>query len=357
MTGAVARLLAGQRAYEFRRSLEFQIPTLGGINRTENRIGPQRRGREKRLDFALELNDVCKRYGAHVAVDRLSLRAVTGQILGFLGPNGAGKTSTIRMIMSIIYPDSGEIRVLGKSRAVELKDRIGYLPEERGLYRRMSVEQTLRYFGKLKGMDNATLRTRIPERLEQVELLKWRRHRVEALSKGMSQKLQFLATILHDPDLVILDEPFSGLDPLNVETLKNLMIELRTRGKTVLFSTHQMELAEKLCDRLVLINRGRKLLEGALDDFQARLASRTLLIEGEGDFAALGRIPGAYLAEATATRARLELTDGVDVNSVLRIALGAARIQRVETHKPTLHEIFVQLVGADQAAAGGAAHG
>lgn len=308
------------------------------------------------MENALELNDVCKRYGAHVAVDRLSLRAISGQILGFLGPNGAGKTSTIRMIMSIIYPDSGEIRVLGKNRAIEIKDRIGYLPEERGLYRRMSVEQTLRYFGKLKGMSSAVLRTRIPECLERVDLLKWRRNRVEALSKGMSQKLQFLATILHQPELVILDEPFSGLDPLNVEMLKELMVELRNEGKTVLFSTHQMDLAERLCDRLVLINRGRKLLEGALEDFQARFASRTLLIEGEGDFSPLGRVPGAYLAESTPTRARLELTDGVDVNTVLRMALNTARVQRVETHRPTLHEIFVQLVGADQAA-GGAAHG
>jgi ABC-2 type transport system ATP-binding protein len=299
------------------------------------------------LTDALILRDVTKRYGDFTAVDRLSFSVRAGQIVGFLGPNGAGKTTTIRMIMSILYPDAGEISVLGKPRALDVKDRIGYLPEERGLYRKMTVDRTLRYFGKLKGLHGRDLRRRIGECLESVDLHDWRYKRVEALSKGMSQKLQFVATILHSPELVILDEPFAGLDPLNLDLLEDLVVELRQQGTTVIFSTHQMEQAQRLCDRLILINRGRKLIEGTMEEIRSRFSSRILLLEGEGDFAALAHFDGVLDAHFTAGHARLEIAADVDPERILRRALDLARLSRFEIQRPDLHEIFVKLVGAD----------
>jgi ABC-2 type transport system ATP-binding protein len=298
---------------------------------------------------AIELSEIVKRYGEFTAVDRLSLDVEAGQIVGFLGPNGAGKTTTIRMIMSILYPDTGRISVLGHPRAIDVKDRIGYLPEERGLYRKMTVDQTLRYFGKLKGMRGRDLRQRIGDCLDSVGLGEWRFKRAEALSKGMSQKLQFVATILHEPELVILDEPFSGLDPLNMELLKDLVVDLRKRGTTVIFSTHQMEQAQKLCDRLVLINRGRKLIEGTMEQIRSRFSSRILYLEGEGDFASLERFAGVIDSHCTSGQARLEISAEADPNAILQRAVGLARLSRFEIQRPDLHEIFVRLVGSDAA--------
>lgn len=295
----------------------------------------------------LTLTDVTKRFGQFVAVDRLSLVVPSGQIMGFLGPNGAGKTTTIRMIMSITYPDSGTIAVLGHPRALEVKDRIGYLPEERGLYRKMTVEQTLRYFGKLKGMESTKLNGRIGELLENVGLASWRKKTVESLSKGMQQKLQFVTTVLHDPELVVLDEPFSGLDPLNRDMLENLMIDLKRRGKTVLFSTHQMEQAERLCDRLVLINRGRVLISGTIDEIRSQFASRKLELSGDGDFSTLSNLPGVADAHVTVGGAWLELADGADAIAIVKRAMDLVRLTRFEIARPTLQEIFVTLVGDD----------
>ncbi len=297
---------------------------------------------------AIELTDIVKRYGDFLAVDHLDLAVPAGRIVGFLGPNGAGKTTTIRMLMSIIYPDSGRISVLGHPRAIDVKDRIGYLPEERGLYRKMTVDATLRYFGRLKGMGGGELSARIGECLERVGLADWRTKRVEALSKGMSQKLQFIVTILHRPELVILDEPFSGLDPINMEMLKDLVMDLRKEGATVIFSTHQMEQAQRLCDRLVLINRGRKLIEGTLDEIRARFSSRTVVIEGEGDFAPLEQVQGVIDAEITDGGARIEVPHETDPDRILRRALELGRISRFEVQRLDLHEIFVKLVQQDQ---------
>ncbi len=305
------------------------------------------------MNDALTLRDVTKRYGEFTAVDCLSMRVQAGQIVGFLGPNGAGKTTTIRMIMSILYPDSGEISVLGQPRAIDVKDRVGYLPEERGLYRKMTVDHTLRYFAKLKGLHGRALRSRIGDCLESVGLQDWRYKRVEALSKGMSQKLQFIATVLHSPELVILDEPFAGLDPLNLELLKDLVVDLRQQGATVIFSTHQMEQAQRLCDRLILINRGRKLVEGTMEEIRSRFASRILLLEGKGDFAALANFDGVLDAHCTAGHARLEIAADADPERILRRALDLARLSRYEIQRPDLHEIFVKLVGDDAAPAGG----
>jgi len=299
------------------------------------------------MSDALVMEGVTKRFGKFTAVDSLSLRVPSGRIVGFLGPNGAGKTTSIRMVMSILYPDAGRIEVLGHPAASEVKDRIGYLPEERGLYRKMTVENTLRYFGLLKGLRGADLARRISQGLERVGLAKWSKGRVEGLSKGMQQKLQFLTTVLHDPELVVLDEPFSGLDPINTEALKDLMFALRERGATVLFSTHQMESAERICDRIVLINRGRLLIEGSISDVRAQFAARIVTIEGEGDFEPLRRLPGVTAAELTAGRAQLELGDGLAPDTVLRKALDSVRVAHFEVHRPNLHQIFVKLVGSD----------
>jgi ABC-2 type transport system ATP-binding protein len=293
------------------------------------------------------LDGVTKRFGRFTAVDDFSLRLPAGQVLGFLGPNGAGKTTTIRMIMSILHPDAGTISVLGHPQASEVKDRIGYLPEERGLYRKMTVQDTLSYFGRLKGLHGARLRQRIDENLQRIGLHDWRRKRVETLSKGMSQKLQFITAILHEPELVILDEPFSGLDPLNVDLLERLIADLRRSGSTVVFSTHQMNLAERLCDRIVLINRGRKLIEGTLNEVRGRFATRYVMLDGDGDLQPLLHLPGVTEVQVTDSHARLELRDGTDPNTVLRAALQTARILRFEIQRPDLQEIFVKLVGAD----------
>jgi ABC-2 type transport system ATP-binding protein len=297
---------------------------------------------------ALVLTEVTKSFGEFVAVDRFSLRVPVGQVLGFLGPNGAGKTTTLRMVMGITYPDSGSLEILGHPLATEVKDRVGYLPEERGLYRKMTVHETLRYFGKLKGLNSSTLARRIEESLKRVGLYDWQRKKVEALSKGMQQKLQFVCTLLHEPELVILDEPFAGLDPLNVDLLERLLEELRRRGVTVVFSTHQMEQAERLCDRIVLINRGRKVIEGTLAEVRARFDTRMVVLEGEGDLAALARWAGVARAQLTAGHARLELADGADIDALLHQAVNAVRLTRFEVLRPNLQEIFVKLVGEDR---------
>lgn len=300
---------------------------------------------------ALVLTDVTKRYGAFIAVDSLSLRVPCGEIVGFLGPNGAGKTTTIRLVMSINYPDSGEIRVLGSPRAIEVKDRIGYLPEERGLYRKMTVEQTLLYFGRLKGVRGERLHRAVNDGLQRVGLADWRRKKVESLSKGMQQKVQFVATLLHEPDFVVLDEPFSGLDPLNRDLLENLMLGLKKKGKTVLFSTHQMEQAERLCDRIVLINRGRKLIEGTVHDVRAQFASRIVVLTGEGDFASLASCPGVTFSHVAAGGAEFELAEGADSSELLRRAASTVKLSRYEAKSPSLQEIFVKLVSSDGHAA------
>jgi ABC-2 type transport system ATP-binding protein len=302
---------------------------------------------EQPVTYAIELENIVKAYGRFVAVDRLSLNVPAGRIIGFLGPNGAGKTTTIRMIMSILYPDSGSVRVLGRPRAIDIKDRIGYLPEERGLYRKLTVDQTLRYFGKLKGMRGGDLRRRIGECLESVGLADWRHKKAEALSKGMSQKLQFVTTILHRPELVILDEPFSGLDPINMDLLEDLVLDLRKNGATVIFSTHQMDQAQRLCDRLILINRGRKLIEGTMEEIRQRFSTRIVQIEGEGDYSALERFPGVLDSQATAGNARLEVAPDADTQALLRKAIETVRVSRYEVQRLNLHEIFIKLVGGD----------
>ena len=229
---------------------------------------------------AVLLDSVVKTFGAKTAVDGLNLSIPTGSVCGFLGPNGAGKTTTIRMIMSIIYPETGRIEVLGKKSAIESKDRIGYLPEERGVYRKMKVGDFIAYIARLKGLrPGPELSRRIDDWLEKIELADVRKKKCEQLSKGMQQKLQFIATVIHDPELVILDEPFSGLDPVNTRLLRTLIDEMREAGKTIIFSTHVLASAEQLCDRVFMINQGKKVLDGTIEAIRARFDPKTIVVE------------------------------------------------------------------------------
>lgn len=299
------------------------------------------------MSAALEIRNVSKRFNDFLAVDDLNLTVQTGELLGFLGPNGAGKTTTLRMVMSILFPDRGEIVVLGRGNALEMKDRIGYLPEERGLYRKMTVEGTLRYFGRLKGLRGPHLTRQVEAALDRVQLKAWRRKPVDTLSKGMQQKLQFAATLLHEPELVILDEPFSGLDPINVELLTGIIREMRKRGVTVIFSTHQMEQAQRMCDRIVLINRGRKLLDGAPAEIRRQQSEPLLVIEAEGDLDALARLPGVASMQRAGNQARIELAPEADTHALLKGALQHVRVERFEVQAPELHDIFLRLVERD----------
>jgi ABC-2 type transport system ATP-binding protein len=299
---------------------------------------------------AIRLQGVRKTFGSKVAVRALDLVIPEGSLYGFLGPNGAGKSTTIRMIMSILFPDEGQIEVLGRRSAVESKDRIGYLPEERGVYRKMRVGAFLEYMARLKGVDSAGLRQRITEWLARVELPDVQRKRCEELSKGMQQKVQFLAAILHEPDLLILDEPFSGLDPINMRLMRDLIQEQRQRqGATVIFSTHVMAQAEAICDHVVMINQGEKVLDDPLADLRIRYDPRTIVFEPLTPGAVLSPLEavagvGAGGVAQNGAGAEITLAAGADPASVMRGLAQAVAPARIELRRPTLEDIFVQKV-------------
>ena len=307
------------------------------------------------MNDCIELESVGKRFGRTQAVEGLSLRIPMGSLCGFLGPNGAGKSTTIRMIMSIIRPDQGRLTVLGGD-AINRKDRIGYLPEERGLYRRMRVGEYLGYIGRLKGVDSRTLRPRISEWLERIDLPGNERSRCEELSKGMQQKVQFLAAIIHDPELIILDEPFSGLDPVNAQLLNELISELHAEGRTILFSTHVLHQAERMCDRIVLIDRGTKVLDDGLEEIRRRFDPRTLTAEPAGDRESWRRsvagIPGvAVVTDDDEGRLRIRLEDRADPDEVMSACLAMGPVRMIERSRTSLDEVFVSLVaGRDDVA-------
>jgi ABC-2 type transport system ATP-binding protein len=308
---------------------------------------------------AIEIHGLSKSFGTRRAVDNLELAIPQGSLCGLIGPNGAGKTTSIRMIMSIIFPDAGTLRVLGKDSAVESKDRIGYLPEERGIYRKMKVGAFLTYMAGLKGMDPAGLDKKVGEWLERVGLADCIKKKCEELSKGMQQKVQFLTTIMHSPDLIILDEPFSGLDPVNAKLLRELVLEQHRAGRTIIFSTHQMFHAETLCDRVVMIHRGKKVLDAAPREIRSRFASRLLLAEAldPTSFPASERERIAGLEGVESVREsghELEITaeDGRAAELLPRIASSGV-LRRVEVHQPSLEDVFVEIVlGSDHAGAG-----
>jgi ABC-2 type transport system ATP-binding protein len=293
----------------------------------------------------IELRSVTRSFGRLRAVDGLSFAAREGEIFGLLGPNGAGKSTTIKMIMNILAPDSGTILFNGTPLKETDKDLIGYLPEERGLYRRVRINEMLLYLASLKNAARAAAERSLDDWLARFELTSWKTSRPEALSRGMALKVQFIAAVLHDPQFLLLDEPFSGLDPVSTDVLREAIIELAGRGKTILFSTHNMEVAERLCSRLLVIDHGREVLSGSLADIKTRHGRNTVTVEFDGaiDFDSLSGLV------RNATRfprwAEMELIEGASHQDVLRCLLEQVSVRRFEVASPSLHKIFVNLIG------------
>jgi ABC-2 type transport system ATP-binding protein len=298
------------------------------------------------MPHAITLTKLNKRFGKKLAVIDLDLAIPQGALIGLIGPNGAGKTTSIRMIMSIIFPDSGTIEVLGKQSAVESKDRIGYLPEERGLYKKMKVGDFLTYVGRLKGLDGAGLHKRVRDWLGRVALPDCYRKKCEELSKGMQQKVQFIASVLHEPDLLILDEPFSGLDPVNARLLRGLVDEQHKRGCTLIFSTHQMSQAEALCDRVVMIHQGRKVLDNTLSEIHAQYTPREVRFEPAGDLdeSRITAIPGIDRLERNNGTAWAHLAGDAPSERVLQQIAAATPVRKIEVVRPTLEDVFIGIV-------------
>jgi ABC-2 type transport system ATP-binding protein len=317
---------------------------------------------------AVRISNVTKRFDETVAVRELSLVVPQGSVYGLLGPNGAGKTTTIRMLLDIIVPDSGTISILGRPHLERgVLDRIGYLPEERGLYKKMQVRRVLKFLAELKGVDAKTADRRITEWLERLQLKTdekdWGTAKIDELSRGMQQKVQFIGTLLHEPDLVILDEPFSGLDPVNAQALKDTILELKQRGKTVIFSTHLMDSAERLCDSVCIIARGEKVLDGEVNAVKEAKGTRNVALAVEGG--AQDGVRAILQDQRLVARAddqnrffEIELAPGADSQELLRrILASGARVRRFEMISPSLHQIFLEKVGAKGVEEGMTGHG
>ncbi len=287
-----------------------------------------------------------KAFAGHVAVHDLSLAIPRGSVFGLLGPNGAGKTTTLRMVMDVLRPDEGRIEILDRAADRAGRDRIGYMPEERGLYPRMIVEDQLMFFAEIKGVGRREAARRLDGWLERLALRDWRRHRLLELSKGMQQKVQFIATVLHDPDVLILDEPLSGLDPVAADLMRGVLVDLRRQGKTLVLSSHQMETVERLCDAIALIHRGHKVLDGSVADVKRRYGANTLVLSYEGDGAFLSALPGVERVADFGRYVEVRMADGADPQAILREAAGRLRVSRFEVVEPSLHDIFVQEVTA-----------
>lgn len=300
----------------------------------------------------VEILHVTKTFGSHAAVNDLTLNVPRGTIYGFIGPNGSGKTTTIRMIMRIYHPDpgSGHVRVLGEESFAAANDRIGYLPEERGLYKKMKVFDILRFYAELKGRRNC--RAAILEWLDRLGLSAWANKKVEALSKGMSQKVQFIAAVVAEPELVILDEPFSGLDPVNADALRQAVLDLQRAGSTVIFSTHDMSTAERMCDFIFMIYKGNKVLDGSLDDIQSAYGQDTVRVKVETNGRGLAGLPGVESIRDFGQWQELRLGSSVDTQTVLSALMERGRVTHFELSRPTLHDIFVRIAGpkAEEAA-------
>jgi len=302
---------------------------------------------------AIHLRGVTKRFGATTAVDDLTLSVPEGSIYGFIGPNGSGKTTTLRMIMRILLPDEGEIEVLGSRATAAARDRVSYLPEERGLYKKMTVRRLLRYYGRLKGQPLAEIDAAIEDWMRRVELPGVLDRKIETLSKGMSQKVQFVSAVVPRPALLILDEPFSGLDPVNAQVLKDAVLEMRRRGTTVVFSTHDMSVAEKMCDRILMIFRGRKVLDGTLDDIQREYGVDTVRIRTAGGAAALSGIPEIEFVNDFGQLQEVRLTG--DPQAFLSKIAARTPVYHFEVTRPSLHDIFVRIARPAEQEAGAAA--
>ena len=296
-------------------------------------------------ETAVRLAGVTKSFGDHTAVSDFDLAIPRGTIIGLLGPNGSGKTTTIRMMMAILLPDRGTVELFGGFPDFARRSRVGYLPEERGVYEKMKVLEQLMFLGEIRGMERKIVRARAMEWLERLGLGEWAAKKVQALSKGMQQKVQFIGTVLHNPDLLILDEPFSGLDPINQEVLESIVLEERERGTTVLFSTHLMEQAERICERVCLISKSVKVLDGDLGKIKRRERSGVVAVEFEGDDGWLSRV-GVGETERVGHAHHLTLGPGSDSDRILAAAVSeGVSLRRFELLEPSLREIFVRHAG------------
>ena len=297
----------------------------------------------------IELTKARKSYDQFVAVNDLSFSIEQGRVFGLLGPNGAGKTSTIRMMIGITVPDSGQINLFGKPFERKSLNKVGYLPEERGLYKKMKILDQLVFLGELHGMTAGAAKQKAMEWSKRLEIDPWLQKKVEELSKGMQQKIQFIAALLHDPDFIIMDEPFFGLDPVNATLLKDVMLDLKKQGKTILFSTHRMDQVEKLCDSICLINKGTAVLQGDLKTIKARYGKNNVQIEyeGNGDFLDNNPLVSAYNNYGNYVEVRL--APGADAQKLLHMVAEKSRVNRFELMEPSLEEIFINTVGKTNA--------
>ncbi|AGG07862.1 sodium ABC transporter [Dehalococcoides mccartyi] len=293
--------------------------------------------------YVVETHGISKIYGRNVIVDNLSLSLEQGQIMGLIGPNGAGKTTTLRMMMDIIKPDSGKVLILGEQMNADAQNHIGYLPEERGLYRKQKIIDSLVYLASLKGMNPVVARTRAMELLEKVGLSAHAEKKVEQLSHGMGQLVQLVSTIIHDPVLMIIDEPFNGLDPVNVQLVKDLMLELRSQNKSLILSTHRMNEVEEMCDRICMLNKGQQVLYGNLLDIKNRYRSNTLEVDYEGEFPPLSNVSDTKAANG---KAHIILNGSTTAQDVLvQLVQSGLVIHRFEIATPTLNDIFISIAG------------
>ncbi|HEY2748904.1 MAG TPA: ATP-binding cassette domain-containing protein [Polyangia bacterium] len=290
---------------------------------------------------AIAIRGVTKRFGDYAAVDDLTLTVPRGSVYGFIGPNGSGKTTTLRMTMNILLPDAGEIVVLGEKTTHAARDRVSYLPEERGLYKKMSVRDLLRYYGRLKSVPRARLDGAIDAWLEKLQIADRAALKIESLSKGQAQKVQFISAVVAEPELLILDEPFSGLDPVNAESVKDAVLELRDRGTTIVFSTHDMATAERLCDRIFMIFRGKKVLDGTLAEIQDQYGADTVRVRTDGGRAVLDGMAGVDKVVDQGNSQELRVSG--DPQAFLRALVARTKVQQFEVTRPSLHDIFVRI--------------
>ena len=298
---------------------------------------------------ALVLDHVTKTFGKFTAVDDLSSTIPKGTVYGLLGPNGAGKTTTIRMVMNIIIPDEGSIMVLDKKMDESMKEVVGYLPEDRGLYPKMKIGELLYFLAELKGVRGDGARENIDSWLARFDLTGWKDKKVEELSKGMQQKVQFIATVVHEPDLIILDEPFGGLDPVNTKLLKDIMLEMKAKGVTIIFSTHRMEQVEMICDNICLINKGRRVLEGNLNHIKNEYGKNTVVLEYDGDVRFIQNISEVEAIDDYGKFMEIKLKEGSDPQALLKTVADKIRVNKFEVKEPTLNAIFIEKVGEKNA--------
>ena len=299
--------------------------------------------------YALEIENISKKFGDFYAVKNLSFKIPNGSVYGLLGPNGAGKTTALRMVMNIIIPDEGSINVLGQKMDESMKERIGYLPEDRGLYPKMKIGELIYFLAMIKGVKPDTARKTIDYWLEKFDLTDWKFKKTEELSKGMQQKVQFIVTVIHNPEIIILDEPFGGLDPVNTKLLKDIMLEMKAKGVTIVFSTHRMEQVEMICDNICLMNKAEKILEGNLNQIKKEYGKNSVILDYEGEADFIREFSGIEKIDDYGKFMEIKLKEHSDPQELLNLLTGKVRINKFEVKEPTLNAIFIDKVGAKNA--------